>query len=145
MKSIAELREEYMNIPYYEGRMGASAREMKSILYSAVENHEFACLSPLSVLREMEEFVKRLSEYEFLKQDVKDGFHDAPEFINSVRNEYLTIIDREVRDSTHHYMRQFENGVLHGVVSIGDVVKNRIDELETERSSLTGYITGERA
>jgi len=37
------------------------------------------------------------------------------------------------------------DGVLHGVVSIGDVVKNRIDELEAERSSLAGYITGERA
>jgi CBS domain-containing protein len=36
------------------------------------------------------------------------------------------------------------NGRLHGVVSIGDVVKQRIDELESERSTLTGYITGER-
>ena len=37
-----------------------------------------------------------------------------------------------------------EGGVLRGVVSIGDVVKHRIDELEAERSSLEGYITGER-
>jgi hypothetical protein len=29
-------------------------------------------------------------------------------------------------------------------VSIGDVVKNRIDELETERVALTDYITGTR-
>jgi hypothetical protein len=29
-------------------------------------------------------------------------------------------------------------------VSIGDVVKNRIDELETERTTLTEYITGAR-
>lgn len=36
------------------------------------------------------------------------------------------------------------DGALRGVVSIGDVVKNRIDELETERSTLTEYITGER-
>jgi CBS domain-containing protein len=35
-------------------------------------------------------------------------------------------------------------GVLHGIVSIGDVVKNRIDELEAEKSELTGYITGDR-
>jgi CBS domain-containing protein len=34
------------------------------------------------------------------------------------------------------------DGALAGIVSIGDVVKNRIDELETERSALTGYITG---
>jgi CBS domain-containing protein len=36
------------------------------------------------------------------------------------------------------------DGALHGIVSIGDVVKARIDELETERAALTGYITGAR-
>ena len=35
-------------------------------------------------------------------------------------------------------------GALRGIVSIGDVVKNRIDELETERAHLTDYITGTR-
>ena len=34
-----------------------------------------------------------------------------------------------------------DRGLL-GIVSIGDVVKNRIDELETERAALTDYITG---
>jgi len=33
---------------------------------------------------------------------------------------------------------------LHGIVSIGDVVKIRIGELETERTALTDYITGSR-
>jgi CBS domain-containing protein len=36
------------------------------------------------------------------------------------------------------------DGRLHGIVSIGDVVKIRIGELETERSALTDYITGAR-
>src|SRR5208283_2538968 len=36
------------------------------------------------------------------------------------------------------------DGVLRGIVSIGDVVKSRIDELETERAALTDYITGTR-
>jgi CBS domain-containing protein len=35
-------------------------------------------------------------------------------------------------------------GSLHGIVSIGDVVKLRIGELETERTALTDYITGTR-
>lgn len=34
------------------------------------------------------------------------------------------------------------DGVLVGVISIGDVVKNRIGELEHERSNLIGYIAG---
>lgn len=36
------------------------------------------------------------------------------------------------------------DGRLRGIVSIGDVVKNRLDELERERRALAGYITGER-
>ena len=36
------------------------------------------------------------------------------------------------------------DGSLRGIVSIGDVVKIRVGELETERAALTGYITGSR-
>ncbi len=36
------------------------------------------------------------------------------------------------------------DGALRGIVSIGDVVKSRIGELETERSALSDYITGTR-
>jgi CBS domain-containing protein len=36
------------------------------------------------------------------------------------------------------------DGALRGIVSLGDVVKNRVGELETERAALTDYITGTR-
>ena len=36
------------------------------------------------------------------------------------------------------------DGRLHGMVSIGDVVKNRIDELEGEHEALSQYISGDR-
>jgi len=36
------------------------------------------------------------------------------------------------------------DGQLRGIVSIGDVVKRRIDELESERSELAKYISGAR-
>jgi CBS domain-containing protein len=36
------------------------------------------------------------------------------------------------------------DGSLRGIVSIGDVVKTRIGELETEHAALTDYITGTR-
>ena len=36
------------------------------------------------------------------------------------------------------------DGALRGIVSIGDVVKIRLGELETERAALTDYITGTR-
>ena len=36
------------------------------------------------------------------------------------------------------------DGSLRGIVSIGDVVKIRIGDLESERTALTDYITGSR-
>ncbi|HYY18240.1 MAG TPA: CBS domain-containing protein [Streptosporangiaceae bacterium] len=47
-----------------------------------------------------------------------------------------TSLDDVMRLMTEHRMRHapvLVDGKLHGLVSIGDVVKNRIDELETER------------
>jgi CBS domain-containing protein len=52
-----------------------------------------------------------------------------------------------MRIMTEHRIRHLpvvQNGALCGIVSIGDVVKNRIDELETERTALTRYISGDR-
>lgn len=122
--NLKKLREEYGNIPYYEGRMGASVREIKSIIHDAVQNPEFPCLSPLSVLRELEDFVKRISEYEFLKQDVKDGYHDVNEFIQTVRNEYLDQVDREVRESIGLYDgQQWEGFIKKYVVHLSHLLK----------------------
>jgi CBS domain-containing protein len=58
-----------------------------------------------------------------------------------------TSLEEVMRMMTEHRVRHVPvvvDGVLGGIVSIGDVVKNRIDELETERSALTNYITGTR-
>jgi CBS domain-containing protein len=58
-----------------------------------------------------------------------------------------TSLDDVMRLMTEHRMRHAPvvvDGALSGLVSIGDVVKNRIDELETERAALTDYITGTR-
>jgi CBS domain-containing protein len=53
-------------------------------------------------------------------------------------------VERLMTDRRFRHVPVLVNGGLGGVVSIGDVVKNRIDELEAERRELAGYITGER-
>jgi CBS domain-containing protein len=56
----------------------------------------------------------------------------------------LEDVERLMTEGRFRHVPVVVDGALHGVVSIGDVVKNRIDELEAERTSLSGYITGER-
>jgi len=58
-----------------------------------------------------------------------------------------TSLEEVMRMMTVHRARHVPvlvDGRLAGIVSIGDVVKSRIDELETERATLTDYITGAR-
>jgi CBS domain-containing protein len=50
-----------------------------------------------------------------------------------------TMTERKVR-----HLPVVRDGALVGIVSIGDIVKRRIDELETEHSALTNYIVGDR-
>ncbi len=47
--------------------------------------------------------------------------------------------DRRIR-----HVPVIADGALCGIVTIGDVFKNRIDELEAERAALTNYISGTR-
>jgi len=58
-----------------------------------------------------------------------------------------TSLDDVMRLMTEHRMRHAPvvvDGALGGLVSIGDVVKNRMDELETERTALSDYISTAR-
>jgi CBS domain-containing protein len=58
-----------------------------------------------------------------------------------------TSLDDVMRLMTEHRLRHAPvvvDGTLHGLVSIGDVVKNRMDELETEKTALSDYITTAR-
>jgi CBS domain-containing protein len=56
----------------------------------------------------------------------------------------LEDVERLMTTRRFRHVPVLVDGRLSGVVSIGDVVKERIVELESERSTLTGYITGER-
>jgi CBS domain-containing protein len=45
-------------------------------------------------------------------------------------------------DKRIRHVPVLQEGRLVGIVSIGDVVKHRIEELQSERDQLTAYITG---
>lgn len=49
---------------------------------------------------------------------------------------------RLMTDQRIRHVPVVHDGLLAGIVSIGDVVKRRIDELQDERDQLVGYIRG---
>ena len=88
------------------------------------------------------------------ERDVARGLHDRgagllAEPVSSVMTTEVNVcppdasVDGLARTMTDHRVRHVPvvaDGVLVGIVSIGDVVKARLDELEEERRQLVDYI-----
>ncbi len=98
-KLVPQLYEESDSYPHYEGRSGASAREIKTALFNAAQSADHDSLHPLAVLKELQALTRDKSVYEFLQQEIVDGYHDHAEFVRVVENDYLDVVDREVRES----------------------------------------------
>lgn len=98
-KHAPDLYRESEVYPNYEGRSGASAREIKTALFNAGQSAGARCLTPLAVLEELEALCKDKSVHDFLQQEVVDGYHDHEEFVRVAEAEYLDLIDEEIRDS----------------------------------------------
>ena len=89
------------------------------------------------------------------ERDVVRRLHrDGPSVLSSQVGQIMTATVRTcapeasvedlMRVMTEHRFRHVPvvvDGALAGIVSIGDVVKHRIDELQAERDQLTAYIT----
>ena len=117
-KHLQELWKESDSYPNYEGRTGASARELKTVISNAAQNPGYKCLTPQAVLEELEALTRDKSVYEFLQQGVVDGYHDHEEFVRVAEGEYLDVLDEEVREamgliSEKQYRTMFERYVLH--------------------------------
>jgi predicted Ser/Thr protein kinase len=72
---------------------------MKVILLNAAQDDEYTCLTPLSVLGEIDRLVRDPSVFPFLQLKPDGDYHRPDNFINTVREHYLDIIDAEVQDA----------------------------------------------
>jgi serine protein kinase len=97
---LRELRWEVFNESrgtlVYEGRFGASPREVKSILYRAAQNVEHETLTPMAIFEELENLVKDRTVYEFLQFEPRGRYHDTAVFIEIVRKQFAEAFEREV-------------------------------------------------
>jgi serine protein kinase len=116
---IKDLFHESDTYPIYEGRVGASPREMQTVLLAAAGSQRYVYVSPLVVLDEIQELCKQVSLYEFLRQDVQPGgYHDHKKLADVAKGRLFDIIDDEVRVAVglveeSEYARVFERYVTH--------------------------------
>ncbi len=116
---IKDLFHESDTYPIYEGRVGASPREMQTVLLEAAGSSRYDYVSPLVVLEEIVELCKQASLYEFLRQDVQPGgYHDHKKLADVAKGRLFDVIDDEVRAAVglveeSEYTRVFERYVTH--------------------------------
>jgi len=129
-KHLPDFWRESDSYPNYEGRTGASARELKTVISNAAQHPDYRCLTPQAVLEELEALTRDKSVYEFLQQEVVDGYHDHEEFVRVAEGEYLDVLEEEVREamgliSEKQYRTMFERYVHHVVAWVrGERLRN---------------------
>jgi predicted Ser/Thr protein kinase len=95
--NVRALFDESDAYPIYEGRVGASPREMRVVLLDAAQSHAYRCLSPLAVLEEIDRLCQRRSEFEWLQQEpVGGGYHDTKQFLETLGGRLLDAFEQEL-------------------------------------------------
>ena len=74
----------------------------------------------------LDETVDAIMTHEVQTTTPRDSVHDLMKLMTEHRIRHVPVVS---------------DGELHGLVSIGDVVKHRIGELEFERDQLTSYVS----
>lgn len=120
---VPTLRDEYRHDPWYEGRVGASVREMRAALMGAAVRKESACISPTALLEELRDMISDPSLYRFLQVEAQGTYHDAAALLRAVTHQLGLWILADVQDAMAlvpegEYDRRFDAYFQHVVAKI---------------------------
>jgi serine protein kinase len=116
---ISQLYRESDSYPIFEGSVGASPREMRTVLLDAAQSPHYACLSPFAVLSELDALCELSSEYAFLQEEkLPGGYHDHVAFRKTLRHRLLDSLEDEFRQASGlvdetRYTEMFDRYVTH--------------------------------
>lgn len=130
---ISDLYRESLAEQVYEGRLGASPREIRSVLFNAAQSHLYEYLSPLAVLDEIKALCNRKSEFAWLQEEpLINGFHDVHDMLSQIRSRLYDTWEEEFRIATGlvdeaAYDDLFERYIAHVSAWIkGEKLRNRV-------------------
>jgi serine protein kinase len=121
----------------YEGRSGASPREIRGLILDAAQAVGYRVLSPFAVLDGLAELSARAGEFEWLRMDTgAGGYQDPKWFLKALRGRLLDALEDELRSATGfadeaRYDEVFERYVLHvSAWTKGEKIENRVSRKE---------------
>ena len=114
----AQLFYEHFNEANYEGRYGASPREVRMMILNAAQDPRFNHLSVGAIFDQIEQLIEQKSSYDFLRREPVRGYRDADYQLNAVKRYYVGILEDEVRNalglySKESYLELFTRYIMH--------------------------------
>ncbi|HEY4016075.1 MAG TPA: serine protein kinase PrkA [Polyangiaceae bacterium] len=95
--AIKDVWAESDSYPIYEGRVGASPRELRAALLDAAQSTVYRCLNPLAVIEEIDALCQRKNEFDWLQQDpIVGGYHDVKVFRDTLLSRLLAASEYEL-------------------------------------------------
>jgi len=115
---IPELSQEYNHDANYEGRFGASPREIRMLILKAAQDRRYDYLCPGAIFEQIEELIEERSSYDYLRREPVRGFYDARSLLLLVKNHYVEILADEARIalglySKESYLELFTRYIAH--------------------------------
>ena len=99
--NVDQVYAESDSYPIYEGRVGASPREMRVVILDAAQSTAYRCLNPLAVLDEIDVLCQQRAEFEWLQQDpIAGGFHDVKQFREALAGRLSAAWEQELYASS---------------------------------------------
>jgi predicted Ser/Thr protein kinase len=123
LSAIPDLHGEWRDALDYEGRHGASAREIRSVLAAAASDPDGRdCLLPRVVFRHLRDLLREKSVYEFLRIEPVDGYHRAEDFADAAEEHGRRRSLEDLQEALElvppgEYRRRFERYLAHAVAS----------------------------
>ncbi|MCZ6786114.1 MAG: hypothetical protein O7E54_03005, partial [Planctomycetota bacterium] len=144
--ALPRISSEYRTGVVYEGRFGASPREMKTILVGASYREETKCLTPITVVAQLKALVRDKTVYDFLKLEPKGTYNDPARFVDDIDRAVVRVVLREMKDSMalvdeEEYDRRFDEYFQHAIAyTRGSKVRDPIsgDDKDPDPSILNG-------
>jgi serine protein kinase len=117
----------------YEGNIGISPRDVRTLLLDAAQSAEFHCVSPFALLKYIEALCRRTAEFEWLKlKPLSGGYHDHKHFRDVIRERLMDRIEMDVRAAsglieTGQYATLFTRYISHVSAWVkGEKMRNKI-------------------
>lgn len=120
---LPQIRDEFDVESRYEGRVGASVRDLRAALLKASVRLDGACLRPSVIVDALAELIRQKETYRFLQVEADGEYHDAEALLRATTDELGGWIVHDVQEAMEvvahsEYDRRFDLYFQHLVAHV---------------------------